>query len=100
MTRLTALTFAMSALALPAFAAEVNVYSTRQPELVEPLFDAFTEETGIEVNTVFLSKGLVERLKAEGRRSPADLVFTTDISRLAEVVAADLTQPVLSESMS
>ncbi len=81
--------------ALPAL-AEVNIYSYRQPELIEPLMDAFTEKTGIETNVAFLDKGMVERLKAEGTRSPADLIFTTDISRLAAVVDAGLTQPVES----
>ena len=82
------------ALAPLALAGEVNVYSYRQPELVKPLFDAFTEETGIRVNVAFLKKGMIERLKAEGARSPADLVFTVDISRLNAVVEAGLTQPV------
>ena len=77
-----------------AGAAEVNVYSYRQPELVAPLFDAFTEETGTKVNVVFLNKGLVERLQAEGDRSPADLVMTVDISRLSGIAAAGVTQAV------
>ena len=80
----------------PALADEVNVYSYRQPDLIKPLTDRFTEKTGIRVNAVFLKKGLVERLEAEGKRSPADLVFTTDISRLAGVVDRGLTQPVTS----
>ena len=84
--------------ALPAM-ADVNVYSTRQPELIAPLIEAFTEETGIAVNTIFLKKGLIERLRAEGKRSPADLVFTTDISTLTAVVKANLTQPVSSETL-
>ena len=83
-----------------AVAEEVNVYSYRQPELIQPLIDAFTDKTGIEVNTVFLSKGMLERLEAEGGRSPADLVFTVDISRLAEVVNAGLTQPVESSVLA
>jgi iron(III) transport system substrate-binding protein len=86
-------------LAAPAIAEEVNVYSYRQPELIAPLTDAFTEVTGINVNVAYLEKGMVERLKAEGRRSPADLIFTVDISRLAAVVNADLTQPVESEAL-
>jgi iron(III) transport system substrate-binding protein len=86
-------------LALPVFAAEVNVYSYRQPELLRPLTDAFTAETGITVNVAYLDKGMVERLAAEGRRSPADLVLTVDISRLAEVVEAGLTQPVDSDTL-
>ena len=91
----------IAAAALPALAAEeVNVYSYRQPELIQPLMDAFTEETGIAVNVAFLNKGLVERLSAEGDRSPADLVFTVDISRLAAVVNAGLTQPVESATLT
>jgi len=86
-------------LAVPAFANEVNVYSYRQPELLKPLTDAFTAETGIAVNVAYLDKGMVERLTAEGRRTPADLVLTVDISRLAEVVDAGLTQAVDSEAL-
>lgn len=86
-------------LGLPVLAEEVNVYSYRQPELIKPLTDAFTAETGIAVNVAYLDKGMVERLTAEGDRSPADLVLTVDISRLAEVVEAGLTQPVESDTL-
>ncbi len=86
-------------LSLPAAAEEVNLYSYRQPELLAPLTEAFTAETGIKVNVAHLEKGMVERLQAEGDRSPADLVFTVDISRLAAVVEAGLTQPVQSETL-
>ncbi|NNK79830.1 MAG: Fe(3+) ABC transporter substrate-binding protein [Litoreibacter sp.] len=86
------------AAALPA-TADVNVYSYRQPDLIKPLMDAFTEESGIKVNVAFLNKGLVERLQAEGSRSPADLIFTVDISRLSAVVNAGLTQPVESTAL-
>lgn len=86
--------------ALPAFADEVNVYSYRQPELIQPLMDAFSEQTGIAVNVAFLSKGMIERLEAEGKRTPADLVLTTDISRLAAIVDAGLTQAVTSEVLT
>ncbi|WP_212525661.1 Fe(3+) ABC transporter substrate-binding protein [Actibacterium sp. MT2.3-13A] len=84
-------------IAAPAVQAdEVNIYSYRQPELIQPLLDAFTEQTGIATNVAFLSKGMVERLLAEGDRSPADIILTTDISRLAEAVEAGVTQPVQS----
>ncbi|PJE25933.1 iron(III) transport system substrate-binding protein [Pseudooceanicola antarcticus] len=84
-----------AASALPAAAAEeVNLYSYRQPELIAPLVDAFTAKTGIPVNVAYLEKGMVERLKAEGMRSPADLVLTVDISRLSAIVDADVTQAV------
>ena len=81
-------------------AEEVNVYSYRQPHLIEPLTSAFTAETGIAVNVAFLKKGLIERLRAEGSRSPADLVFTVDISRLNAVVEAGLTQSLNSEAIN
>lgn len=80
--------------AVPALAEEVNIYSHRQPELLKPLTDAFTAATGIAVNTAFVDKGMVERLKAEGDRSPADLVMTVDVARLGEVKDAGVTQKV------
>ncbi len=85
--------------ALPAI-AEVNVYSYRQPELIQPLVDAFTAETGIEVNIAFLNKGLTERLLAEGRRTPADVILTADIQHLTEAVEAGVTQPVDSDILT
>ncbi|MBC7142483.1 MAG: Fe(3+) ABC transporter substrate-binding protein [Rhodobacteraceae bacterium] len=86
--------------AAPVLAEEVNVYSLRQPELVQPLFDLFTQKTGIAVNVAYVEKGMVERLVSEGGRSPADLVMTVDIARLAQVVAAGVTQPVVSEVLA
>lgn len=99
MTARFALTLTTALIALPALAEEVNVYSHRQPELVQPLFDAFTQETGIAVNVAFVDKGMVERLQAEGARSPADLVMTVDIARLQQVVEAGVTQPVASPAL-
>jgi iron(III) transport system substrate-binding protein len=95
--RISLLALALTSTALPALAEEVNIYSHRQPELIQPLIDAFTAETGIAVNVAFVDKGMTERLVAEGDRSPADLVLTVDIARLTEVVAAGVTQPVQSE---
>ena len=84
----------------PIFASEVNIYSYRQPFLIEPLTTAFTDETGIKVNIVYLRKGMIERMKAEGKRSPADVVLTVDISRLSALVEAGLTQQVVSQTLS
>jgi iron(III) transport system substrate-binding protein len=92
--RLSTLALALTGAALPALSQEVNVYSHRQPELIQPLIDAFTAQSGITVNIAFVDKGMVERLVAEGKRSPADLVLTVDIARLSEVVNAGVTQPV------
>jgi iron(III) transport system substrate-binding protein len=88
---------AFSAVAAPALAQDINVYSHRQPELIQPLVDAFTAETGINVNVAFVDKGMAERLVAEGARSPADLVLTVDIARLTQIVDAGVTQPVQSD---
>ena len=96
-----ALITAATALSVQASVAqEVNVYSYRQPELVEPLFNAFTEETGIKVNVAFLKSGVVEKLEAEGKRSPADLVLTVDVSQLDSLIKAGVTQAVDSESIN
>lgn len=94
MTHRLILAAILTSVALPALAEEVNIYSHRQPELIQPLLDAFTAQTGIDVNIAFVDKGMKERLVAEGLRSPADLVLTVDIARLTEV--ADLTQAVQS----
>lgn len=76
---------------------EVNIYSYRKPALIEPMLDAFTDKTGIAVNAVHAEKGVIERLKNEGRNTPADVVLTVDIGRLTDLANEELTQPVESE---
>ncbi len=93
---------ALLPLMLPASASadgEVNIYSYRQAYLLEPLLEAFQEETGIKANVVFAKKGLAERLAREGRNSPADIVMTVDISRLNELVEKDLVQAVDNDTL-
>ena len=100
--RLTQIALMAGTAALPALSAaaeEVNVYSHRQPELIQPLIDAFTAETGIAVNLAYVDKGMVERLQAEGDRSPADLVLTVDVARLGELKDAGVLQPVEDEAL-
>ena len=88
-------TLAVLGAAFPALAdGEVNIYSYRQPDLIKPLLDAFTQETGIKTNVLFLDKGLVERIQAEGENSPADVILTVDIARLTEAKDGGVTQPV------
>ncbi|MGE3782040.1 MAG: extracellular solute-binding protein, partial [Alphaproteobacteria bacterium] len=82
-----------------ASAAEVNLYTTREPGLIEPLLKRFTENTGITVNTVFLGTGLAERVAAEGTSSPADVLMTVDIGNLAELVKRGVTQPIGSDAL-
>lgn len=92
-------TAAVIAVATPSF-ADVTIYTTRQPALIEPVMTAFTAETGIAVNLQFVDDGLVERLKAEGARSPADLVMDVDIANLQRIVDADVVQPVESDVLT
>ncbi|MGB0683134.1 MAG: Fe(3+) ABC transporter substrate-binding protein [Magnetovibrionaceae bacterium] len=106
--RSTATAFALGAtafsagtfgLAASASAEELNLYSLRQPFLIQPLIDAFTAETGTKVNIVFAKKGLLERIKAEGANSPADAVLTVDIGRLQDMVEAGVLADTKSETL-
>ncbi|MFD2164986.1 Fe(3+) ABC transporter substrate-binding protein [Thalassotalea euphylliae] len=90
---------ALIATSFTAIAAEVNVYSYRQPFLVEPLFNEFTKASGVKVNVVFAKKGMAERLQREGELSPADVLLTTDISRLIELQEKGLLQPISSNTL-
>lgn len=80
-----------------ATAAEVNVYSARKEELIKPLLDRFSEQSGITVNLVTgAADALLERLQAEGINSPADVFLTVDAGRLGRAKAAGVLQPVRS----
>ena len=78
------------------FANEVNIYSHRQPFLINPFLEQFTKKTGIKTNVVYSTKGLAQRLKAEGENSPADLILTVDIGRLYIYEDYNLLQPIKS----
>jgi len=65
-----------------ANAKSLNIYSHRQPYLLKPFIEAYTKKTGIKLNVVYSSKGLAQRLAADGAHSPADLILTVDIARL------------------
>lgn len=78
----------------------LNVYTTREPGLAAPVFEAFTKATGITVNSVFVKDGLPERVKAEGTASPADILMTVDVGNLLDVVDAGITQPVTTPTLT
>ena len=65
--------------------------------------EAFTEKTGIKTNVVYSTKGLAQRLKAEGENSPADIILTVDIGRLYIYkdmrLLASITSPKLSQNI-
>lgn len=96
----SALLLAATCFAAPAAAEEVNIYTTREPGLIQPLLDAFTKETGIETNAVFVESGIAERLEAEGANSPADIVMVVDYGMLIDMVERGLTQPVESDVLN
>ncbi|MDM0122759.1 Fe(3+) ABC transporter substrate-binding protein [Variovorax arabinosiphilus] len=97
---LFATTACLAAAALPAQAAdELTLYTTREPGLIQPLLTAFTATTKIQVNTVFVKDGLLERVKAEGARSPADVLMTVDVGNLLDLVDGGVTQPVKSAAL-
>ena len=103
MTRARIVAFAMAAAftvsgtdALRA-ADEVNVYTYRETKLVQPLFDAFSKDSGVKVNVISASSGLEQRIKAEGASSPADVLLTVDIGRIDDAVQAGITQPIKSD---
>lgn len=83
-----------------ADAKELNLYSYRQPFLIKPLLDEFTNQTGIRVNTVFANKGMLEKIRAAGANSPADAVLTVDIGRLHALKEAGVLQAVDSKTLA
>jgi iron(III) transport system substrate-binding protein len=90
---LAALTLA--AAALPAQAEQVVVYSARNEQLIKPLFDAYTRETGVEVKFITDKEGpLMARLKAEGRNTPADVLLTVDAGNLWQAEQMGILQPL------
>jgi iron(III) transport system substrate-binding protein len=90
--------FAAALFPLAAFAQtkEVNIYTSREPGLIQPMLDAFSQKTGTKVNSIFVKEGLAERVKAEGENSPADLMIMVDIGNLNDLVEAGITQPIVS----
>lgn len=81
-------------------ADEVNIYSAREENLVRPVLDMFTEQTGIEVNLVTGGADeLITRMELEGRNSPADILLTVDVGRLHRASSLGLLQAVDSPAV-
>jgi iron(III) transport system substrate-binding protein len=86
-------------IAVPSPAQELNLYTTREPGLIQPLIDSFTKTSGVKVNAIFVKDGLAERLAAEGAKSPADVLMAVDFGNLTDLVEKGLTQPVKSAEL-
>jgi iron(III) transport system substrate-binding protein len=79
-------------------AEEVNVYSARHYDTDTRLYEGFTEATGIEVNLIESEADqLIERIRAEGANTPADVLITVDAGRLWRAEEADILQPISSK---
>lgn len=100
--KLTLLATLLGALFLSAAQAEeVVVYTARNEQLIKPLFDAYTKETGVQVKFATDKEGpLMARLKAEGRNTPADLFMTVDAGNLWQAAQEDLLKPVNSKVLA
>ncbi len=97
---LTALLVSVSPQLSAADGNVVNIYSYRQEVLIRPLLDRLSEGTGIEVRLVSgKADVLLQRLKSEGRNSPADLLLTADAGRLHRALEAGVLQAVHSETL-
>ena len=78
-------------------ATEVNVYSARKAALIKPLLDKFEQSTGITVNLITgKADALLQRIKIEGKASPADIFITVDAGRLQRAKEAGILQPINS----
>lgn len=79
-------------------ASSVTVYSARAEHLIQPIFERYTEETGVEVRYITDNAGaLIQRLKAEGANTPADLLLTVDAGNLWQASQEGVLQPTESE---
>jgi len=81
--------------------ARLVVYTSRQPHLIEPLFDRYTEKTGISIDYINDSEAaLIERLDAEGSETMADLFMTVDAGNLWQAAERDLLQSIESQALN
>lgn len=95
------LTLMASLVSISSFATEeVNIYSFRQPFLIEPILQEFTAQTGIKTKVVFAKSGLIERIIREGKHTPADIVLSSDFNTLLQLQESNLMQPIASERVA
>lgn len=84
-----------------AYASELNVYSARQAQLIKPLLDAFSQDSGIKVRLLTgKDDALIKRLTAEGMNSPADVLLMADAGRLFRAKQAGVLQAINSPKLT
>jgi len=78
----------------------LNLYSSRHYQTDEALYTNFEKKTGIKINRIEGPEDpLLERMKSEGTRSPADVLITVDMGRLMKAQEAGLFQPIKSAAL-
>ena len=98
---LAAIALAAGLLPLATQAETLVVYSARNEQLIKPVFDAYTRATGTEVKFATGDAAvLIERLAAEGRNSPADLLMTVDAGELWNAAERGLLRPIDSQVLA
>ena len=81
--------------------SELTVYTSRQPQLIEPIVEQFTNETGIKVNLLSgNAQELMERIDIEGEDSPADIFMTVDAGVLWQAAERDILAKIDSEILN
>jgi iron(III) transport system substrate-binding protein len=79
----------------------LTIYSSRNEQLIKPVFDLYTQETGVKINfTTGKAGALTEKIKAEGKRTPADLLITVDGGNLWNAKEKGILAPIKSEKLS
>lgn len=97
---IVALSLALTAFTSVAQAKELVVYSSRQDHLIKPVFDMYTEKTGVQINFITDREApLMARLRAEGANTPADMFMTVDAGNLWQAEEQDLFREVKSETI-
>ena len=90
--------FLSAAFSATAFCQELVVYSARNEHLIRPLFETYTKETGVKIKfTTDKAAVLLQRIKAEGQSTPADLLITVDAGNLWHAAREGILQPVASD---
>ena len=77
-----------------AVSEEIVIYSARKEHLIKPLFDQYTKKTGVKIKYITGNEGvLLERLKAEDKNTPADMLITVDAGNLWHAAQEGVLQP-------
>jgi iron(III) transport system substrate-binding protein len=97
----TITTFLLISISATAFCEELVVYSARKEHLIRPLFETYTGETGVEIQYITDKAAvLLQRIKAEGRTTKADLLITVDAGNLLHAAQEGMLQPLASKILS